>query len=149
MDTVSEITWVWNGPEEVTLDQCDVIELRGAGCASLGAIWVQEHLRKKGRSQKKGYVNWNLEDWIRNPTGKQAQECKIIEMMAKKSAVSKIKIVHEEWEPHKKNPWMCHTEQVASVMWNILYLTTMKEGSVFLWVAVCHPELGLQFSLTD
>ncbi len=37
VDTLSEVAGVRNGTEEVGLDQCDVIELRGGGCASLGA----------------------------------------------------------------------------------------------------------------
>lgn len=46
VDTLSEVARVRNGPEEVGLDQCDVIELRGTGCTSLSTSWVQEHLRK-------------------------------------------------------------------------------------------------------
>lgn len=44
VDTLREVTRVRNGPEEVSLDQGDVIELRDAGCTSLSATWVQEHL---------------------------------------------------------------------------------------------------------
>lgn len=46
VDALSEVARVRNGPEEVGLDQCDVIELRGAGRTSLSTVWVQEHLRK-------------------------------------------------------------------------------------------------------
>lgn len=45
MDALGEVGRVRNGPEEVGLDQCDVIELRGAGCASLSAAWAHENLR--------------------------------------------------------------------------------------------------------
>ena len=44
VDALSEVAWVRNGPKEVGLDQCDVIKLRGAGCTSLSATWVQENL---------------------------------------------------------------------------------------------------------
>lgn len=46
VDALSEVARVGNGPEEVGLDQCDVIELRGAGRTGLSTVWVQEHLRK-------------------------------------------------------------------------------------------------------
>lgn len=46
VDALSEVARVRNGLEEVGLDQCDVIELRGAGRTSLSTVWVQEHLRK-------------------------------------------------------------------------------------------------------
>lgn len=44
VDALSEVARVRNGPEEVSLDQCDIIELRSAGCTSLGPTWVQENL---------------------------------------------------------------------------------------------------------
>ncbi len=45
LDALSKVAQVRNGPEEVGLDQCDVIKLRGTGCTSLTATWIQEHLK--------------------------------------------------------------------------------------------------------
>lgn len=52
VDALSEVAWLRNGLQEVGLDQRDVIELRGAGCARLSATWVQEHLRNTHTEQK-------------------------------------------------------------------------------------------------
>lgn len=45
VDALSEVARVGNGPQQVGLDQGDVIQLGGAGCASLSATWIQENLR--------------------------------------------------------------------------------------------------------
>lgn len=57
MDTVGEIAEVWNGLEEVSLDQGDVVELRSARGAGLCAFRVQKHLKhaqRGGNKKEKG-----------------------------------------------------------------------------------------------
>lgn len=44
VDALSEVVEVRDGPEEVVLDQGDVVQLKGAGQTSLTAAWVQENL---------------------------------------------------------------------------------------------------------
>ena len=40
VDALGEVARIRDGPQEVGLHQGDVVQLRGAGCASLSAIWV-------------------------------------------------------------------------------------------------------------
>lgn len=56
MHTLGEIAEVWNGLEEISLDQRDVVELRSARRAGLSPIWIQKHLKytqRGGRNQSK------------------------------------------------------------------------------------------------
>lgn len=45
-DALVEVVVVRNGLQEVSLDQGDVIELEGGGCAGVGGTGVQENLTK-------------------------------------------------------------------------------------------------------
>lgn len=60
MHTLGEIAEVWNGPEEISLDQRDVVELRNARHAGLSPIWIQKHLKytQRGGETKANGVNW-------------------------------------------------------------------------------------------
>lgn len=44
MDPLGEVAGLRDGPQQVRLHQCDVVELRGAGGAGLGSARVQEDL---------------------------------------------------------------------------------------------------------
>lgn len=52
MDALSEVVGLRDGPQEVHLDQRDVVELRGAGGAGLRGARVQEHLTHTRRKTK-------------------------------------------------------------------------------------------------
>lgn len=70
MDTVGEIAEVWNGLEEVSLDQRDVVELRSASGAGLCALRVQKHLkhtkREKGQEKLVFFLNGKPASQLRN-----------------------------------------------------------------------------------
>ena len=54
VDALSEVFLLRDGLQEVGLHQCDVIELRGAGCTSVSAARLQENLTDTHKHTEKG-----------------------------------------------------------------------------------------------